>query len=121
MAFSSSAPARNAHAIELLAHLREPIAAPEELAVDDEHRHAEDARLLRLRPDAVVLGAALAFDEGAESLGRRARLLQHRLHHVERLDIELAFPEAVEDDVVVAPEDAFPFRIEQADAGEPRI
>jgi hypothetical protein len=56
--------------VEPLAQQADAVAAPEQLADDDEGRHAEHARRLGLTAQAVVLDAALARQERREA--RRA-------------------------------------------------
>src|SRR5882672_309504 len=57
---------------KLLAHHPEPVAAPENLAVDDECRHAEHADFLGLAANPVVGGTAVAVEEIKKPRDRRA-------------------------------------------------
>ena len=57
--------------VEPLAQQADAVAAPEQLAVEDERRHAENARGLGLAAQPVVLGAALADQEVRRSPAAR--------------------------------------------------
>src|SRR5262245_27246446 len=99
------------------------LAAPEQLAVEDETRHPEDADRLRGAADSLDLLPALASEIGREARRVGAGLGQHAAHNGDVLDVELAFPEALEGHVVIAPEHriALALGVEHAAGGEARV
>lgn len=100
---------------ELLAHHPEPVAAPEKLAVDDEHRHTEDTKLLGFPVNPVQLAPPLAIEEVEERARWRPTLFEHLANRAAIFDIERALPEAFEHKVVVALESPPPLRIKHPD------
>ncbi len=93
----------HAFLVEPLAQEPDPVAAPEQLAVEDEGRHAEHTRGLGLAAQAIVFCPALACQERRETR-RGAGLDQQRLDRLDALRIELTAPEALEGLVVVGAE-----------------
>src|SRR5207245_936993 len=63
--------------VQPLAQQVDPVAAPEQFALEDEGRHAEDTRGLGLLAQPVMLGATLARQESGEAR-RRASLGKQR-------------------------------------------
>src|ERR1700740_1176095 len=98
-------------------------AAPEHLAVDDESGHSENADRLGCTADPVDLLPPLPRQISREARGVGARLRQHRADHLGILDVELAFPEALESDVVIAAQHCLALApgVEHAAGGERRI
>src|SRR5215472_960103 len=96
------------------------LASPEQLAIDEEARHAENARRLRCVADHVMLAAPLAGEIVGKSCRVGAGLEQHRSDDGSILDVELAPPEPLEDVVVVGAEDSrmLALRPEHTDRGE---
>src|SRR5215472_2669918 len=99
---NSSRVMRGQSALEHGADVREVLATPEKLAVDDEARHPEDALFLGGTADCFDLAPAFvgAISRKASRVG--ASLDQNRLQDFGVLDVELALPEPLEDDVVIA-------------------
>src|SRR2546430_15204802 len=85
--------ARNPLLVQPLAQQADPVAAPEQFALEHESGHTENARRLRLVAQPVVLGAAFARQERGEAC-RRARLGEQRFDLVDLFRIEGAPPEA---------------------------
>jgi hypothetical protein len=86
--------------VQPLAQQADPVATPEQLAFENEGRHAKNARGLGFVAQVIVPGTALARQERREA-GRRACLGQQRVHGIDIFRIELAPPEAVEGEIVV--------------------
>src|SRR5262245_55176815 len=100
---------------QALAHERQPLVAPEELAPDQVARHAEDPLRLGVDPDPLELGAARACQEGREAGRVDAALREHGGDRARILDLELPAPEALEDAIVVAAEGAARAGVEEPD------
>src|SRR6516165_12278397 len=96
------------------------LAPPEQLAVNDKARHPENAKRLGRAADPIELLPPLPLQISREAGGVGARLRQHRADHLGMLDVERAFPEALESDVVIAAQHrvALALGIQHAAGGE---
>src|SRR5256885_15827675 len=80
------------------------LAAPEQLAVDHKTRHSENADRFGLASDAFDLLPSLLCEVSREAARIGTCLRQHGADHGGVLDVELALPEALEGQVVIAAE-----------------
>src|SRR3984893_16333885 len=101
----------------------EMLAAPEQLAVEDETRHSENTNRLGHAADALDLLSTVVRQISREARGVGAGLGQHGAHNGGIFDVELAFPEALEDHVVIPAQHriAPPFGVEHAACREGRV
>src|ERR1700730_13659411 len=99
------------------------LAAPEQLAVEDETRNPENADRFGLASDAFDLLPFLLCEVSREAARIGTGLRQHSADHGGILDVELAFPEAFEGQVVIAAEHciALPLGVEHAAGGKARV
>ena len=93
------------------------IAAPEQFAVEDHGRHAEDTEDFGFIDDVVVLGPRHAVDVSLERLGRAADRRDHARNVRQLVDFEVMTPEATEYRVVIGAEQAMALREQHAGAG----
>src|SRR6516225_3708678 len=99
------------------------LAPPEQLAVNNKARHPENADRLRCAANPIELPPPLSRRISREAGGVGAGFRQHRTDHIGILDVELALPEALEDDVVIAAQHrvALALGVEHTAGGEGRI
>src|SRR5215471_7036916 len=111
---------RDGRSSEYFPNIGQVLAAPENFAVDDEARHAEDALLLGFAANAVELGMACTGEIGGETRHVGTGFGEHGGYDRRVLDVELAFPETLEGHVVIAPEHSVVLllRVEHADQRE---
>src|SRR5215469_16153841 len=114
---------RGQSALEHGADVRKVLATPEKLAVDDKARHPEDALFLGGTADCFDLAQAFVGSISRKASRFGAGLGQYRADDFGVLDVELALPEPLENDVVIAAEDqvALLLRPQHAAGGEGRI
>lgn len=92
---------------------------PIEIAVvEEETRHAENAGRFGFMLDAPMKLAALAIEERGKGSGVGTAFRQNGRKYISIFDIELAFPEAIEDPIVVGAEHALLLRIQETDRGK---
>src|SRR6516164_1237278 len=85
------------------ADIGQVLTAPEELPVHDKARHPENAAFLGGPADPLQLLPPFPRRISREAGSVGAGLREHRTDHARVLDVELAFPETLEGDVVIAP------------------
>src|SRR5215469_1691858 len=96
---------RGQSALEHRADVREVFATPEKLPIDDKARHPKDALFLGGTADCFDLAPAFVGGISRKSSRLGAGLGQYRANDFGVLDVELALPEPLENDVVVTAED----------------
>src|SRR6266481_3159407 len=99
------------------------LAAPEQLAVEHETGHPENADRFGLATDAFDLLPSLICEVSREVIRIGTGLRQHGADHGGILDVELALPEALEGQVVIAAEHriALALGVEHAEGGKVRV
>jgi hypothetical protein len=93
---------------QFFAHHPEPVAAPEQLAVDHERGHAENAGLFGFAANPLQFAPPLAVRELVKGGARGAGLRERLANRFTILDIQLALPEALEHDIVVSAQRTMP-------------
>ena len=83
------------------------LVAPEQLTVENEARDAEDADLVGMFYDIVVVRLTIARKITLERRTVTARFRHRTGDRVCIVNVELSLPEAVENEIVILPEEAF--------------
>src|SRR6516165_11705998 len=102
------------------ADVEQVLAAPEELAIDYKARHPKDAVRLGGMADPLQLRPPLSRHVSREAYGVGTCLFEHRPDHAGVLDVELALPKTLEDQVMIAPQHlgSLALDVEHADRGK---